>query len=170
MCRWKPRPHRKSAHLIYFPHMRFRRAFTILEALIVVAVFGLLATLAVLSLNSARASLRDAQRLSDVSTMRAGLSQYWLEKATYPIAESISVGQPGANKLSSAGFVDQTDTATPVYIQTLSPGPKANEFYRYRGSANGYSLRFKTETRTELGLPNVYYAHSNGIDGEDTDK
>lgn len=43
--------------------MIFRRAFTVLEALIVVAVFGLLATLAVLSLNSARASLRDAQRL-----------------------------------------------------------------------------------------------------------
>ncbi|MCC6563378.1 prepilin-type N-terminal cleavage/methylation domain-containing protein, partial [Candidatus Uhrbacteria bacterium] len=112
--------------------MMFRRAFTVLEALIVVAVFGLLATLAVLSLNSARASLRDAQRLSDISTMRAGLSQYWLEKANYPSAESILVGQPGANKFSSAGFVDQTDPATPVYIQALSPGPKSNEYYRYR--------------------------------------
>lgn len=150
--------------------MIYRRAFTVLEALIVIAVFGLLATLAVLSLNSARASLRDAQRLSDMSTMRAGLSQYWLEKATYPVAESILIGQPGANRFSSAGFVDTTDPSTPVYIETLSAGPKANEFYRYRGSANGYSIRFQTETRTELGDPNVFYAHASGIDREDVDK
>jgi prepilin-type N-terminal cleavage/methylation domain-containing protein len=147
--------------------MIFRRAFTILEALIVIAVFGLLATLAVLSLNSARASLRDAQRLSDISTMRAGLSQYWLEKATYPEAEEILVGAPGANRFTSAGFVDQADSLTPVYIEFLSNGPRSNEFYRYRGGSSGYSIRFQTETRTDLGEPNVYYAHASGIDQED---
>lgn len=145
----------------------FRRAFTILEALIVIAVFGLLATLAVLSLNSARASLRDAQRLSDISTMRAGLSQYWLEKATYPEAEEVLIGAPGATRFTSAGFVDQGDPSAPVYIEFLSGGPRANEFYRYRGGANGYSIRFQTETRTDLGPPNVYYAHASGIDEED---
>ncbi|HVM90661.1 MAG TPA: type II secretion system protein [Verrucomicrobiae bacterium] len=150
--------------------MTYRRAFTVLEALIVVAVFGLLATLAVLSLNSARASLRDAQRLSDISTVRAGLSQYWLEKANYPVADSVLIGQPGANKLSSAGFVDQSDQATPVYIENLSGGPKSGEYYRYHGSANGYSIRFQTETKTDLGAPNVYYAHASGIDREDSDK
>ncbi len=147
--------------------MIFRRAFTILEALIVIAVFGLLATLAVLSLNSARASLRDAQRLSDISTMRAGLSQYWLEKATYPEAEEILVGGPGANRFSSAGFVDQADPSTPVYIEFLSSGPRSNEYYLYRGGSSGYSIRFQTETRTDLGEPNVYYAHATGIDQED---
>lgn len=148
----------------------FRRGFTILEALIVIAVFGLLATLAVLSLNSARASLRDAQRLSDISTVRAGLSAYWLEKANYPAAEGLLIGQADTNKLNSAGFVGQDDPSTPVYVQILSPGPRGNEFYRYRGSENGYSIRFQTETRTELGPPNVYYAHASGIDQEDTDK
>lgn len=156
--------------MIYSLRMNYRRGFSVLEALIVVAVFGLLATLAVMSLNSARASLRDAQRLSDVSTVRAGLSQYWLEKANYPTAESVMVGQAGANKLSAAGFVDQTDQTTPVYIQSLTGGPKANEFYRYRGSSAGYSLRFQTETKTDLGNANVYYAHASGIDGEDADK
>jgi len=150
--------------------MTYRRGFTILEALIVIAVFGLLATLAVLSLNSARASLRDAQRLSDVSTIRAGLSQYWLEKADYPTADSVMVGSAGANKLSSAGFVDQSDQATPVYIENLSGGPKSGEYYRYHGSASGYSLRFQTETKTDLGAANVYYAHASGIDREDADK
>ena len=156
--------------MIYSLRMTYRRGFTILEALIVIAVFGLLATLAVLSLNSARASLRDAQRLSDVSTIRAGLSQYWLEKANYPAAESILIGQTGATRLSSAGFVDRTDPTLPVYIDSLTGGPKSGEFYRYHGSAGGYSLRFQTETKTDLGAPNVYYAHASGIDREDTDK
>lgn len=156
-----------AENLLYFIYMIFRRAFTILEALIVIAVFGLLATLAVLSLNSARASLRDAQRLSDINIVRAGLSQYWLEKATYPEAEELFIGAQGANRFTSAGFVDQADPSTPVYIEFLSSGPRSNEFYRYRGGANGYSIRFQTETRTDLGPPNVYYAHASGIDQED---
>ena len=147
--------------------MIFRRAVTILEALIVIAVVGLLAALAVLSLNSARASSRDAQRLSDISTMRAGLSQYWLEKATYPEAEEIFIGSPDANRFTSAGFVGRADASTPVYIEFLSSGPRSHEFYRYRGGASGYSVRFQTETRTDLGEPNVYYAHASGIDQED---
>lgn len=147
--------------------MTFRRAFTILEVLIVVAVFGLLATLAVLSLSRARASLRDAQRLSDISTVRAGLSQYWLEKATYPESEEIMIGSTMANKFTASGFVTQSDPSTPVYLQFISGGPKSGEYYRYRGGASGYSVRFQTETKTDLGAPNVYYAHASGFDRED---
>jgi prepilin-type N-terminal cleavage/methylation domain-containing protein len=152
--------------------MTFRRGFTVLEALIVLAVFGLLATLAVLSLNSARASLRDAQRLSDVSVVRSALSQYWLEKATYPQSAGIDLGMPGANaeKLSASGFVASADPTQPVYLTRIPTGPKVNEYYRYRAGANGYSIRFQTETRTDLGPANVYYAHATGIDLEDVEK
>lgn len=150
--------------------MTYRRGFTVLEALIVIAVFGLLATLAVLSLNSARASLRDAQRLSDISLLRAGLSQHWLEKATYPESGGTELGTQNTGRLSSAGFVPANDPATPVYIERVPVGPKANETYRYHGSANGYSIRFQTESKTDLGDPNVYYAHASGIDLEDSDK
>jgi len=152
--------------------MIFRRGFTALEALIVLAVFGLLATLAIFSLNSARASLRDAQRLSDVSVLRSALSQYWLEKATYPTSEGVDLGFAGTNtdRLTGAGFVAATDPSEPVYLNRVPTGPKVNEFYRYRAGANGYSIRFQTETRTDLGPPNVYYAHATGIDLEDAEK
>ncbi len=158
--------------MLYSFHMTFRRGFTVLEALIVLAVFGLLATLAVLSLNSARASLRDAQRLSDVSVVRSALSQYWLEKATYPQSAGLELGQPETNSdmLSAAGFVARTDPTQPVYLNRIPTGPKVNEYYRYRAGTNGYSIRFQTETRTDLGEPNVYYAHATGIDKEDTEK
>ncbi|MBP6945103.1 prepilin-type N-terminal cleavage/methylation domain-containing protein [Patescibacteria group bacterium] len=152
---------------------RLKPGFTILEILIVLAVFGLLATLAVLSLNSARARVRDAQRLSDVSTISAGLSRYWLEKATYPSSAGIELGKPGSNAevLSAGGFEARQSAQQPIYLDRLSTGPKVNEFYYYKGGANGYSIRFVTESDTDLGKANVFYAHANGvIDGKDEEK
>lgn len=152
---------------------RFKPGFTILEVLIVLAVFGLLATLAVLSLNSARARVRDAQRLSDVGTVSAALSRYWLEKATYPSSAGILLGAPGTNTevLSAGGFEKREKAQSPIYLDRLPAGPKVGEYYRYKGGANGYSIRFVTESDTELGKANVFYAHSNGaIDGKDEEK
>lgn len=162
--------------MLYYKRMLIRRlkpGFTVLEVLIVLAVFGLLATLAVLSLNSARARVRDAQRLSDVGTISAALSRYWLEKATYPSSAGISLGQPGTNTevLSAGGFEKRDKAQPPIYLDRLPTGPKVDEYYRYKGGANGYSIRFTTESDTELGKANVFYAHSNGVmDGKDEEK
>lgn len=151
---------------------RFLRAFTILELLIVFAVFGLLATLAVLSLNSSRARMRDAQRVSDVSLVRTALSQFWLEKATYPESQGSNLGQAGQNAdvLTGVGFVARENAAAPVYIERMPIGPKAGEYYRYHGGPNGYSLRFMTETETVYGLPGVYYAHASGVNTTDQEQ
>lgn len=152
---------------------RFKPGFTVLEVLIVLAVFGLLATLAVLSLNSARARVRDAQRLSDVGTISAALSRYWLEKATYPSSAGVMLGAPGMNTevLSAGGFEKREKAQVPIYLERLPVGPKVGEFYRFKGGANGYSIRFETESETMLGKANVFYAHSNGaMDGKDEEK
>ncbi len=150
----------------------FRRGFTILELIIVIAVFGLLATLAALSLNSARASLRDAQRLSDVSVLRAALSAYYLEKATFPLSGGVDLGQPGTDTdvFTGSGFVAADQAQPPIYLERVPVGPRNNEYYRFRGGATGYSVRFVMETETDLGPPNVYYAHQSGIDREDAER
>ncbi len=150
----------------------FSHGFTILELLIVIAVFGLLATLAVLSLNSARARTRDAQRVSDVSVLRTALSEHYLQKSTYPVSGPIALGQPGTKTevLGLNGFSAPQDTMGLVYLQRVPTGPTLNEYYRYHGGANGYSLRFQTETDTVLGKANVFYAHASGIDGKDEEK
>jgi prepilin-type N-terminal cleavage/methylation domain-containing protein len=133
---------------------KFRSGFTILELLIVIAAIGLLVMLGALSLSSARARLRDTQRVSDVSVLRSTLSQYWLEKATYPVSDGINFGQ--------------TDPAVLApYLPRVPVGPKPNEFYKYRGGAQGYSLRFQTERDTAFGRSGVYYAHTSGIDTKD---
>jgi len=154
----------------------FRRnahsGFTILEIIIVIAALGLLATLAAISLTSSRARMRDAQRLSDVSVIRSAMSQFWLEKATYPVSTGVSLHAPGTNtdSLSGDGFVAAASAQPPVYLASIPVGPNANEFYRYKGNANGYSIRFQTERVTALGAANVYFLHSTGIDQQDVEK
>lgn len=146
--------------------------FTVLEGLIVLAVFGVFATLAVLSLNSARARMRDAQRLSNVSIIRTALSRYWLEKATYPASAGVNLAEPGTKTdvLTSDGFADRVEIKDKqVYIQVPS-GPKANEYYQYKGGPNGFAIRFQTERDSDLGKANIYFAHSTGIDQEDVQK
>ena len=156
---------------VYCRRMSQRRGFTILELLIVLAVFGLLATIAVYAIGVSRATTRDAKRVSDISVLRSALSQYWLQKAGYPANEGVELGKPGQNAdgLTTDGFVGPQGTGS-VILPRAPIGPSANEFYRYKGNAGGYSLRFTTERATAFGKPGTYFAHASGIDGEDTEK
>ncbi len=143
-----------------------RPGFSLLEGLIVLAMVGLLAAFAAVSLNSARARTRDAQRLANMSTVRAALQLYWLEKATYPASEGANLGQAATKSevLTSNGFQAKAEAAGNIFLPQVPTGPKVNEFYLYKGGPNGYSIRFQTESDTEFGKANIYYLHSNGID------
>ncbi len=143
-----------------------RPGFSLLEGLIVLAMIGLLAAFAAVSLNSARARTRDAQRLANMSTVRAALQLYWLEKATYPASEGVNLGQAATKSevLTSNGFQAKAEAAGNIFLPQVPTGPKVNEFYAYKGGPNGYAIRFQTESDTEFGKANIYYLHSNGID------
>lgn len=54
-----------------------KKGFTLVELLVVIAIIGLLATLAFVSLNSARAKARDAKRVSDVRQVQSALELYY---------------------------------------------------------------------------------------------
>ncbi len=149
-----------------------KSAFTVLELLIVIVFVGFLAAIAIYALNITRASNRDAKRVSDVSVIRAALSQHWLRSATYPASGPIELGKPGnrADALTLSGFVEREAVNAPVFLQRVPTGPKVGEYYRYHGSAQGYSLRFKTERQTVYGSAGTWYAHADGVDKLDTEK
>jgi Tfp pilus assembly protein PilE len=149
-----------------------RSAFTILEALVVILVVGILAAIAVYSLNVTRASNRDAKRISDISVIRASLTQHWLQKASYPATEAVDLGRPGsgAEKLTGSGFVAADSSTSPVFLELVPVGPRSGEYYRYHGSMQGYSLQFHTERASAYGVAGVYYAHTDGVDQKDEEK
>lgn len=61
-----------------------QKGFTLIELLVVIAIIGLLASVVLLSLNSARAKSRDAKRLSDVRQLVSALELYFNDYNAYP--------------------------------------------------------------------------------------
>lgn len=61
-----------------------KKGFTLIELLIVVAIIGLLATLAILSLTAAQSKARDTKRVADLQSLRNGVEEYANDYAAYP--------------------------------------------------------------------------------------
>ena len=60
------------------------KGFTLIELLVVIAIIGILATIILASLDSARAKARDVRRKSDLHSLAAALSLYYLNHGAYP--------------------------------------------------------------------------------------
>jgi prepilin-type N-terminal cleavage/methylation domain-containing protein len=59
--------------------------FTLIELLVVIAIIGLLASVVLLSLNSAREKSRNAKRLADVRQIASALELYFNDCGGYPV-------------------------------------------------------------------------------------
>ena len=87
-----------------------KSGFTLIELLVVVAIIGILATVVLSSLSSARERARDAKRLSDIKTIQNALEMYANDNnGRYPIA------RVGSHKGSSwSNFETALGTTPPV--------------------------------------------------------
>lgn len=61
------------------------RAFTLIELLVVIAIIGVLASVVVVSINSAREKARDNRRMQDIVQIRTALELYHSDHGHYPI-------------------------------------------------------------------------------------
>ncbi len=65
---------------------RQTRGFTLIELLVVIAIIGILASIVMVSLASAKAKARDAKRISDIKTIQLALEEYYTDNLSYPIS------------------------------------------------------------------------------------
>ena len=105
-----------------------KKGFTLIELLIVVAIIGLLATLAILSLTAAQSKARDTKRIADVESLRNGLEEYANDYASYPTVTTWALLQT-----SLVNGTTQYLTALPSTPQSAS----ATEYYGYATNATG---------------------------------
>jgi len=64
---------------------KIKEGFTLIELLVVIAIIGLLATIVLVSLSSARAKGRDARRVSDLKQIEKALEMFYDNYGRYPI-------------------------------------------------------------------------------------
>jgi prepilin-type N-terminal cleavage/methylation domain-containing protein len=64
--------------------VKTERGFTLIELLVVIAIIGLLASMVLVSLNSARRKGRITKRLGDISQIRKALELYYNNNNAYP--------------------------------------------------------------------------------------
>jgi prepilin-type N-terminal cleavage/methylation domain-containing protein len=65
---------------------KIKNGFTLIELLVVIALIGILSTLVLANLNSARERSRDAQRKADLRNIQTAFRLYYNDKGSYPAA------------------------------------------------------------------------------------
>jgi type II secretion system protein G len=110
------------------------RGFTLIELLVVVAIIGMLASVVLASLGSARAKARDTRRLADIRQVQTALELYYSSNSSrYP-----STG--------TGNYLANVSGLAPTYIAALPKDPVysagAENDYQYwtDSPVNGYTL------------------------------
>jgi type II secretion system protein G len=106
--------------------MTKQKGFTLIELLIVVAIIGLLATLAIVSLTSAQQRARDTKRVADIKALQVALELNWNENAEYPTLDAAGTNtwaelSTALNDFMSAAPVDPDNDDGTAYTYIMDP-------------------------------------------------
>lgn len=88
--------------------------FTLIELLVVISIIGVLASIVLASLNSARVKARDARRIADLNQIRTALNFYYDANNAYP---------PNNQWVYSTAGSAWITGISPTYIATVPVDP-----------------------------------------------
>ena len=92
------------------------RGFTLIELLVVIAIIGILASIVLASLDTARKKGRDARRIADIKQVQLALELYYdANNSSYPVGTWAAL----------------TAALTPAYISALPTDPTGGATYTY---------------------------------------
>lgn len=141
------------------------RGFTLIELLVVVSIIGILASIALASLYTARLRARDAQRVSDMKEMQKAIELYFAQYKQFPrtdignsVAPRSECAQWGGH--TAAQVIYDTGHARgiyPEYITSMPTDPGMNaaantNCYVYRSNGIDYKIIAMNLTNADIGL------------------
>lgn len=128
--------------MISFPKWYSQKGFTIVEVVLVVLIFGILATVVLAGAPSYLSRRRDSQRKADLHTLKVVLEDYNGDESCYP----------PVNVMQSCG-----STGLSPYLRQVPCDPETNQPYRYvlSGDCQGYQIYTVLENTSDPDIESL---------------
>ena len=147
--------------------MTNKKGFTLIELLVVIAIIGILSAIGLVSLNGAREKARDAQRKSDIGSMRTALALYYDDNAsTYPAGPTTITRSSTGTAIATGGALS---SLAPTYQAALPAPPRTTDSYTYlqgtvtSGSTVVYQYRLYTQLEQPATPATFFYITQDGV-------
>ena len=122
--------------LKFFSKRRGEKGFTLIELLVVIAIIGILATIVLVSLNTARKKARDVRRVSDLRQMALALEMY---------VDATGGGYVADTTADDNDWDSLSAALTPTYIGSIPTDPTNTGSYTYKYHPDGTTLNSATD-------------------------